>query len=122
MLGVCYYFGIGLRENREVAKKYLSQAAEQNHAAAQYLLGTIYLEGRFVAADQKKGEEYTRMALENGFEETEDDKYQRSMILQNAQNTKSRVPPRSKKDNIVPLFPETTRPNNSLCKYNSRRE
>ena len=31
--------------------------------------------------------------------------------MQNAQNTKSRVPPRSKKDNIVPLFPETTRTN-----------
>ena len=52
--------------------KWISAAAEQEHAEAQYLLGCCYLKGIGVSADQTEAVKWISAAAEQGLEEARD--------------------------------------------------
>ena len=54
------------------AVKWIRQAAEQEHAEAQYLLGCCYLKGIGVSADQTEAVKWISAAAEQGLEEARD--------------------------------------------------
>lgn len=44
-LAVSYYYGIGIKQNFDMALKYFKKAAQQKNPKAQYALATMYLDG-----------------------------------------------------------------------------
>ena len=65
-LGVMYDNGIGVKENREEAKKWYRKAAEQGHADAQFLFGAMLRKGKGVLEDHKESVKWYRKAAEQG--------------------------------------------------------
>ena len=60
--------GQGTEKSVPLAIRFFEQAAEQNDASAQYVLGQIYLKGLGIKADPSKGRLWLERAAENGNE------------------------------------------------------
>jgi len=67
LLGLCLYFGHGIKKNLNEAFKWYRKASEKKLARAQYNLGVCYANGNGVKADQKEAVKWYRMAAEQGF-------------------------------------------------------
>ena len=52
VLGTLYYYGIGVKQSYEEARKYYEMAARQGHMGAQYKLGTMYCIGYGVESNE----------------------------------------------------------------------
>jgi TPR repeat protein len=66
ILGILYYFGLGLTQDYIQAFKYFELAAEQGHAKAQYNLGLMYAKGEGLRSDYEKAIHYYRLAAGAG--------------------------------------------------------
>ena len=53
-VGMCYYFGEGVKEDKKAAVEWLTKAASKNLAVAQFNLGLCYQEGEGVEYDDSK--------------------------------------------------------------------
>lgn len=53
-LGYCYFYGIGVKENRQEAIKWHQRAAENGYAKAQSLLARRYHVGKYIEQDDAK--------------------------------------------------------------------
>lgn len=65
-LGICYYKGEGVEQDKVVAVQWFRKAAEQNDADAQYRLGRCYYNGNGVDKDLAEAMKWYRKAAENG--------------------------------------------------------
>jgi TPR repeat protein len=66
-LGQAFYFGkFGLATNYGEAVKWFQQAAEQNHAAAQNMLGVAYANGHGVPQNSVEAARWYRKAADQG--------------------------------------------------------
>ena len=70
-LGVCYYKGDGVAEDKREAVKWYRKAAEQGLADAQYYLGTCYYGGVGIAEDKREAVKWYRKAAEQGHVEAQ---------------------------------------------------
>ena len=68
-LGICYYNGCGVKENKAEAAKWVRKAAEQGHAEAQYNLGLCYENGWGVEKNATEAEKWYKLAAEQGNED-----------------------------------------------------
>ena len=68
MTGFMLMQGQGTNLSVPLAVKFFRDAAEQNHVAAQYVLGQVYWKGLGVPADKKAGGEWLKRAADNGNE------------------------------------------------------
>ena len=59
--------GQGPQQNLEQALKWYRAAADRDHAAAQNMLGTLYLTGNGVERSPEKAEHWWRKAAEQGY-------------------------------------------------------
>ena len=66
-LGIRYYKGEGVAQDRAEAVRRFRMAAEQGHAKAQTLLGLCYGVGDGVSQDEKEALNWIRKAAEQGF-------------------------------------------------------
>ena len=66
MLGVCYYVGEGIREDKQEAVKWFRLAAEQGDAEAQRMLGACYYVGEGIREDKREAVKWYRLAAEQG--------------------------------------------------------
>ena len=64
MLGDCYYFGTGIREDKREAVKWFRLAAEQGDAEAQRMLGVCYYVGEGIREDKREAVKWFRLAAE----------------------------------------------------------
>ncbi|MDC0189746.1 putative DNA binding domain-containing protein [Rhodospirillales bacterium] len=99
-LGNCYLSGWGVEEDEAEAASWLKKAADQDNAEALNMLGACYHHGHGVEPDIEKAKMYIQKSLDAGYEEDEDDKYERALIGQ----------AKTKEDtltsaNVIPLFP-----------------
>ena len=67
LLGLCLYFGHGIKQNYSEAFKWIRMAADQGLARAQNYLGVCYDHGRGVKEDKKEAFKWFRMAAEQGY-------------------------------------------------------
>eukprot|EP01044_Picomonas_judraskeda_P011746 COSAG03_NODE_1629_length_3744_cov_17.770919_1_plen_469_part_10 len=65
-LGVCYYHGTGVEEDKAEAVKWFRKAAEQGDSDAQYSLGSCYDNGEGVEEDKAEAAQWYRKAAEQG--------------------------------------------------------
>ncbi len=65
-LGVCYYSGLGVNEDRKKAMSLYSQAAETGFALAQFALGQCYALSQGAEFDMKKAFQWYLEAAKNG--------------------------------------------------------
>lgn len=54
MLGLCYYLGEGVAQDKQEGFKWTKKAAEQGSAIAQMLVGVSYSKGEGVAQDKQE--------------------------------------------------------------------
>ena len=80
-IGIFYYH----KQDIKMAIPYLSLAANQNHAKAQYTLSVIYLEGRYVPQDINKAINYLWLAEKQNIPEAQ---YNLGVIHLNGQYVK----------------------------------
>ena len=66
MLGVCYYVGEGIREDKQEAVKWYRLAADQGNAEAQRRLGYCYFWGEGIREDKQEAVKWYRLAAEQG--------------------------------------------------------
>lgn len=66
LLGACYLFGDGVKENVPEGLKWVTKAAEQKHLTAMGSLGEMYQTGQFVEKNLKEGVNWYRKAAELG--------------------------------------------------------
>ena len=66
MLGDCYYFGTGIREDKQEAVKWFRLAAEQGDAEALFCLGGSYYVGEGIREDKREAVKWFRLAAEQG--------------------------------------------------------
>ena len=66
MTGFMLMQGQGTNKSVPLAIRFFHDAAEQNHVAAQYVLGQIYWKGLGVPVNKKEGEVWLRRAAEGG--------------------------------------------------------
>ena len=64
MLGDCYYFGTGIREDKQEAVKWFRLAAEQGDAEALFCLGGSYYFGEGIREDKREAVKWFRLAAE----------------------------------------------------------
>ena len=66
LLGVCYYYGIGVKENKETAVQHLKKAALGNDAnlTAQYYLAHCYQNGIGTEVNLERAEHWRSMCFE----------------------------------------------------------
>ena len=64
MLGDCYYFGTGIREDKQEAVKWFRLAAEQGDAEALFCLGGSYYFGEGIREDKREAVKWYRLAAE----------------------------------------------------------
>ena len=71
LLGMCYYYGIGVKENKETAVQYLKEAALGNEAnlAAQYYLADCYQKGIGTEVNLERAEHWRSMCFEQNYKE-----------------------------------------------------
>ena len=65
-LGVCYYTGTGIKEDKEEAVRWYRRAAENGNAMAQYNLGNCYYTGTGIKEDKEEAVRWYRKAAEQG--------------------------------------------------------
>jgi ribosomal protein L7/L12 len=70
-LGVCYFEGSGVKEDKAEAVKWYRKAAEQGLAEAQYNLGVCYQNGEGVEKDEAEAVKWLRKAAEQGLAEAQ---------------------------------------------------
>ena len=63
-LGACYYFGTGIREDKQEAVKWYRLAADQGDAEAQWRLGACYYFGTGIREDKQEAVKWFRLAAE----------------------------------------------------------
>ena len=66
LLGLCYDYGIGIKQDKEKAVDLYRRAAEMGEVSAQYCLGISYQEGNGVNIDEKEAARWFKEAAENG--------------------------------------------------------
>ena len=66
MLGDCYFWGEGIREDKREAVKWYRLAAEQGDAEAQRILGACYYFGTGIREDKQEAVKWYRLAAEQG--------------------------------------------------------
>ena len=66
MLGDCYFWGEGIREDKREAVKWYRLAAEQGDAEAQRILGDCYFWGEGIREDKQEAVKWYRLAAEQG--------------------------------------------------------
>ena len=66
MLGDCYFWGEGIREDKREAVKWYRLAAEQGNAEAQWRLGDCYFWGEGIREDKQEAVKWYRLAAEQG--------------------------------------------------------
>ena len=66
-MGICYFGGEGVREDKEEAVKWFRKAAEQGIAEAQFQLGNCYFNGEGVREDKTEALKWFRKAAEQGY-------------------------------------------------------
>ena len=66
MLGVCYYVGEGIREDKQEAVKWYRLAADQGDAEAQWRLGDCYYVGKGIREDKREAVKWYRLAAGQG--------------------------------------------------------
>ena len=67
ILGDCYYFGEGVREDEAEAAKWYRKAADQGDVRAQFSLGVMYAKGRGVPKDEAEAMKWYRQAADQGY-------------------------------------------------------
>ena len=70
-LGVCYFTGSGVTEDKLEALKWYRKAAEQGYSDAQYNLGEFYLNGEFVPEDKSEAVKWFRKAAQQSHAEAQ---------------------------------------------------
>ena len=65
-LGLCYYTGFGVKEDRKKAMSIYSQAAEKGYVLAQYALAQCYALAQGTECNMKKAFEWYLVAAKNG--------------------------------------------------------
>ena len=65
-LGIAYYTGEGINQDKKEAFKWFQKSAHQGHATAQANIGAMYLNGEGVEANQEKAIEALKKAAELG--------------------------------------------------------
>ena len=70
-LGIAYFDGQGVPEDKKEALKWFRLAAEQGNAKAQYNLGVVYFDGQGVPKDSKEAVKWYRLAADQGFAEAQ---------------------------------------------------
>lgn len=65
-IGVKFYYGQGVSQDRQAAFAWFRKAAEQGHAAAQYALGRMYYYGQGVKQSGQDALQWFRKAAEKG--------------------------------------------------------
>ena len=66
MVGDCYYYSKGVKQDYYEAFRWFKAAAEQGHAEAQYRLGICYDNGKGVKQDYKEAIRWYKAAAEQG--------------------------------------------------------
>ena len=66
-----YYNGKGVLKDYKKAVEWLTKAAEQGEAEAQFILGEIYIEGKGAIKSFKTAKYWVQLAYENGFDRAE---------------------------------------------------
>lgn len=66
MVGLCYYSGIGVKEDNKLAFQYFKKAADCGHIEAQHFVGLCYFRGEGVPQSNQLGFEYTSKAADKG--------------------------------------------------------
>ena len=70
-LGLAYYFGKGMKEDKEAAVRWWRLSAEQGLAKAQYNLGVVYHKGEGVAQNYAEAVKWFQNAAEQGHAEAQ---------------------------------------------------
>jgi hypothetical protein len=65
-MGVCYYYGYGVKQDYREAVKYFRRAAENGEEYAYLNLASCYLYGHGVSQDLKQAKELFFMAEQKG--------------------------------------------------------
>jgi len=65
-LGLKYYYGDGVKQDRKVALRLYHMAAEQENPAIQFELGVMYYEGRGIELNRAEAARLFRKAAEQG--------------------------------------------------------
>ena len=73
LLGMCYYYGIGVKENKETAFQYLKEAALEEGAnlIAQYYLAQCYQYGIGTEQNPERAEHWRSVCFEQNYKELE---------------------------------------------------
>mgnify|MGYP000510880411 CR=1 FL=1 len=66
MLGDCYFWGEGIREDKREAVKWYRLAAEQKNSEARWRLGSCYYFGTGIREDKREAVKWYRLAAEQG--------------------------------------------------------
>ena len=66
MLGDCYFWGEGIREDKREAVKWYRLAAEQKNSEARWRLGSCYYFGTGIREDKQEAVKWYRLAAEQG--------------------------------------------------------
>ena len=66
MLGYCYFWGEGIREDKREAVKWYRLAADQGNAEAQRRLGYCYFWGEGIREDKREAVKWYRLAADQG--------------------------------------------------------
>ena len=66
MLGYCYFWGEGIREDKREAVKWYRLAADQGDAEAQWMLGDCYYFGTGIREDKQEAVKWYRLAAGQG--------------------------------------------------------
>ena len=71
LLGMCYYYGGGVEENKETAFQYLKEASlgENASLAAQYYLARCYQNGIGTEPNPERAEHWRSMCFEQNYKE-----------------------------------------------------
>ena len=65
-LGVIYYDGEGVKQDKDEGVRWLTKAAEQGHPSAQYDMGFIHYNGNVVEHDKAESLRWFTKAAEQG--------------------------------------------------------
>lgn len=71
-MGVCYYYGEGVRKDRSEAVKWYHKSAGQGDALAQVRLGLCYEPGKGVTKDRSEAVKWYQKAAARGNKEAQE--------------------------------------------------
>jgi TPR repeat protein len=67
-----YRDGLGVKADDTKAVKYLLRAADRGNARAMWVLSEMYQQGRGVEKDAAKADEWSKLAVKNGYKGIDD--------------------------------------------------